>query len=65
MSTGEWKLGNIKVYHGLVVWTMTGDDARELADFIEESVSDHDDLAHRDVAALRRAADEIAPERVR
>jgi hypothetical protein len=62
MKTGEWRLGNIKVHRGLVVWTMDADDARELAGFIEESITCRDDLALRDVADLRRAADEIAGE---
>jgi hypothetical protein len=61
VKIAEWTLGSITAQHGRVVWTMDPEDARELADFLEEVIPDRDDLAHRDVARLRRAADELDP----
>ena len=53
MSVSETILGRITTRHGQVVWAMDPDEARELADPA--------DLAHRDVAALRREADLLDP----
>ena len=52
-------LGRIRSRRDLVVWEMGPDDARELADFMEETLSDPRDMAHADVRALRQAAYEI------
>jgi hypothetical protein len=51
--------GSIIVRQGLVIWSMNADEARELADFMEECIENPADLANRDVAALREAADLI------
>jgi hypothetical protein len=48
--------GTVTVQRGRVVWTMEPDEARDLADFIHESISSGD-IADRDVQALREAAD--------
>lgn len=61
MTPEEWTLGKITARRGLVVWEMQPGDARELAEYIEEITPDPKDLAHLDVAALRRAADELDP----
>ncbi len=53
--------GVVEVARGRVCWVMTRDEARELADFMEESVTPAD-MAMEDVAALRRAADYIEGE---
>ena len=46
--------GTVKGKDGKVVWTMTADEAEEIADFME-GVTVADDAAREDVRALRRA----------
>lgn len=61
--TAKACLGTVRSKNGHVVWTMGSDEARDLADAIEETTTPKD-LARRDVAALREAAEEIDPEEV-
>lgn len=61
MKASEAILGSMTTRHGRVVWEMDPDDARELADVLEEALPNHHDLGHRDVAALRRKADLLDP----
>ena len=52
-------IGRIRAKNGTVRWELEPGEARELADFIEEVTPDPKDVAHEDVADLRRAANDI------
>ena len=45
-----------------VVWRMHPQDARDLADFLEQELSPKD-LGYADIARLRQAADQAEPRR--
>ena len=51
----------IRTIGGQVVWTMTAEDARDLARFIDEQTT-ATDLARHDADLLRQAAERIDPE---
>lgn len=46
--------GTVKGKAGKVVWTMSADEAEEIADYIERSSTEYD-AARTDVAAIRAA----------